>query len=315
MKLIIYMPALNEEDNIQKVIASLPRALDKIDSIQYLVIDDGSIDNTAALAQSCGAQVISHRNNRGVGAAFHSAVQFALEHNADILVGMDADGQFDPADIPAMIEPILAHKAEMSVGNRFASGMPVYMPRAKYWGNNRIAQLINFVSRQKFQDVSCGFRVYSKEALFRLNIFAEFTYTHETILSLVFQGLRVVEYPIRIKYFPNRKSRVAGSIWDYAIQTSRIILRVLLDYRPLRVFGTIGSLCLIIGGGFELFLMGYYALTHSFTPYKNTGFIGLGFIIFGVFVLLLALIADMLNRLRLNQDRLLYEFKKTRYEK
>jgi hypothetical protein len=81
------------------------------------------------------------------------------------------------------------------------------------------------------------------------------------------------------------------------------------------VFGTIGSLCLIIGGGFELFLMGYYALTHSFTPYKNTGFIGLGFIIFGVFVLLLALIADMLNRLRLNQDRLLYEFKKTRYEK
>jgi glycosyltransferase involved in cell wall biosynthesis len=315
MKLIIYMPALNEEKSIQQVITNLPRELEKIDSIQYLVIDDGSADDTALLARSAGAQVVSHGRNRGVGAAFHSAVQFALENNADILVGIDADGQFDPSDIPAMIEPIIANKVDMMVGNRFTSGMPDYMPRAKFWGNKRVAQLISYVSGQNFQDVSCGFRAYSREALFRLNIFAEFTYTHETILSLVFQGLRVVEYPIRIKYFPDRKSRVAESISHYAMQTSRIILRVMLDYKPLRVFGAIGGMFLAIGGGFILFLLGYFALTNTFSPYKTTGFIGLGFIIFGMLVLLIALIADMMNRLRINQDKLLYEFKKIRYEK
>lgn len=309
------MPALNEEHGIQRVISNLPRELEKIASIDYLVVDDGSTDNTAALARAVGAQVVSHGRNRGVGAAFHSAVRFALENNADILVGIDADGQFDPVDIPAMIEPIIANKVDMMVGNRFTNGIPEYMPRMKYWGNNKVAQLISYVSGQNFQDVSCGFRAYSREALFRLNIFAEFTYTHETILSLVFQGLRVVEYPIRIRYFPDRKSRVAESISRYAMQTSRIILRVLLDYRPLRVFGAIGGIFLTIGSGFILFLLGYFVLTDTFSPYKTTGFIGLGFIVFGMLVLLIALIADMLNRLRINQDKLLYEFKKSRYGK
>lgn len=307
------MPAFNEERNIQQVIANLPKVLAGIDIIQYLVIDDGSNDKTAELALSAGAQVISHKRNRGVGAAFHSAMQFALESGADILVGIDADGQFDPKEIPALIEPILTNKADMVVGNRFTSGMPEYMPRFKYWGNKKVAELIGYVSRQKFQDVSCGFRSYSREALFRLNIFAEFTYTHETILSLIFQGLCVVEYPIRVKYDPERKSRVAASIYHYALQTSKIILRVMLDYRPIQVFGTLGVTFLIIGGGFEMFLLGHYALTHSFSPYKTTGFIGLGFIVFGMLVLIIALVADMLNRLRVNQDKQLYETKKIRY--
>jgi len=314
MNLLIYMPALNEAENIRQVIANLPRKLEGVDSIQYLVIDDGSKDATAEIALAGGAQVVRHGRNRGVGAAFHSAVQFALDHHADILIGMDADGQFNPVDIPAMIEPILQNRADMVMGNRFASGMPEHMPRAKYWGNQKVAQLIQYVSGQKFQDVSCGFRAYSREALLRMNIFAEFTYTHETILALVFQGMKVEEHSIWIKYFPERKSRVAASIWNYAVQTSQIILRVILDYRPLRIFGTIGVICLLIGSGFIAFLMGHFALTDSFTPYKNTGFIGLGFIIFGMLVLLIALIADMLNRVRINQDKLLYELKKTRYK-
>lgn len=314
MKLLIYLPALNESENIQQVISALPHRLEGVDFIEYLVIDDGSTDATADIARSSGAQVVRHGRNRGVGAAFHSAVQFALEHQADILIGMDADGQFSPKDIPAMIEPIIQNRADMVMGNRFATGMPEHMPRAKYWGNQKVAQLIRYVSGQTFHDVSCGFRAYSREALLRMNIFAEFTYTHETILALVFQGMKVEEYPIWIKYFPERKSRVAASIWNYAVQTSRIILRVLLDYRPLRIFGTIGAICLLIGSGFIAFLMGYFAMTDSFTPYKNTGFIGLGFIIFGMLVLLIALIADMLNRVRINQDKLLYELKKSRYK-
>ncbi len=315
MKCIIYMPALNEEENIQRVIASLPRALDGVDALQYLVVDDGSTDRTAELSLAAGAQVVSHRGNRGVGSAFHSAVHFALENDADILVGIDADGQFDPAEIPFLIQPILDRKADMVIGNRFTTGIPADMPPVKYWGNQKVAQLVSVITGQKFQDVSCGFRAYSREALLRMNIFGEFTYTHESILSIAYQGLRIVEYPIKVKYDPQRKSRVAGSILRYAVQTSKIILRVLLDYRPLRVFGAFGGICMAIGAAFEIFLIGHYLTAGSFSPYKSTGFIGLGFLVFGLLVLIIALVSDMLNRIRMNQDKILYEMKRLRYKK
>lgn len=315
MKLIIYLPAFNEEADIQQVIANLPREIDQISCIEFLVVDDGSTDRTAEIAQACGAQVVRHGRNRGVGSAFHSAAQYALENAADILVSIDADGQFDCNEIHDLIQPIVTKRAHLVVGNRFRSGRPTFMPRVKYYGNQVMARLINSISGQNLTDVSCGFRALDREALLRLNIFGQFTYTHETILSLVYQGLTVVEYPIHVSYDPQRKSRVARSVVGYGIQTLKIIARVMLDYRPMRVFGTLGSLFVLIGMLLEAGLFGYYALAHSFTPYKSLGFIGLGFIVFGMLVLLIALLADMLNRLRMNQDRLLYESRKMRYQK
>lgn len=315
MKLIIYMPALNEESLIQSVLASLPKEIEKIDEITYLVVDDGSVDNTALVAQEAGAQVVRHPRNRGVGGAFHSAVRFALENKADLLVGIDADGQFNAQEITALIQPILENRANMVIGNRFSQGTPQNMPILKFWGNKQVAAIVNYVTGLNFQDVSCGFRAYDRKSLLKLNLFAEFTYTHESILSVVFQGLDVIEHPISVKYDPNRKSRVAGSIVRYATQTSKIILRVLLDYRPLRVFGYFGVIHLVIGVGFEIFLIGHYIFSGSFSPYKSAGFIGLGFIIFGLLIFLVALLSDILNRLRLNQDKILYEIKKAEYEK
>jgi len=315
MKLAIVLPALNEEGHVQQVLGTLPRALPGFEQIEIIVIDDGSTDATSALARSNGAHVIRHEWNRGVGAVFQSAIREALERDVDILVGMDADGQFAAEDIPALIAPIIAKQADMVMGNRFASGMPTHMPRLKYWGNQAVATVINHVTAHNFVDVSCGFRAYSREALFRLNTFGEFTYTHESILSLVLQGHRVVEHPVQIKYFPDRRSRVASSVLRYGLRTGMIILRVMLDYRPIRVFGLIAAICLLIGAALEVSLFGRYALTGTFSPYKNAGFVGLGFIIFGMLVLIIALVADMLNRLRLYQDRLLYEVKKMRYAK
>lgn len=309
------MPALNEAENIELVLANLPRSLKGVHDIEYLVVDDGSIDNTVSLALEAGVSVVSHGKNLGVGAAFQSAVQFALEKGADVLVGIDADGQFDAREIQGLIDPIVDNQADMVTGNRFAAGMPKNMPRVKYWGNKRMSKLIQYVSGQKFQDVSCGFRAYGGETLLRLNNFAGFTYTHETILSLVFQRMRIREIPIRVSYYPERKSRVAGSLINYAVQTSKIILRVLLDYRPMRVFGTLGGTLVFIGFLFEVFLLGHYVITGAFTPYKSVGFVGLGFFIFGMLVLIIALIADMLNRIRINQDKLLYEIKRSRYGK
>lgn len=313
MKLLVYIPALNEEKNIAKVINQIPTAIEHIDAIECLVVDDGSTDRTAEVSKQSGANVVSHSHNQGVGMAFQSAVQYAWDNEFDILVGIDADGQFDPAEIPDMIAPLLANQADMVIGNRFTQGRPQYMPPIKYRGNKMVASLVSSISDQKFQDVSCGFRAYNREALLRLNVFEKFTYTHESILSLVYQGMRVVELPISIRYYPERKSRVAGSISNYASKTSRIILRVLLDYRPLRVFGTLGSIFFILGMLFEIFLFIFYILHGSFTPYKSAGFIGLGLIIFGMLIFIIALVAEMLNRLRLNQDRLMIELKRRRF--
>jgi glycosyltransferase involved in cell wall biosynthesis len=315
MKLIIYLPAYNEEEKIQVVIKRLPRSLENIDQIQYLVIDDGSEDRTRELALEAGAEVISHEQNRGVGGAFHTAVNYALENGADILVGIDADGQFDPGEIPMLIVPILNDQADMVMGSRFSTGRPKNMPKAKYWGNKQVAKILNYVGNEKYEDVSCGFRAYSRDALLRFNLFGVFTFTHETIIALLYQGQRVLEMPVSVQYFSDRISRVAGSILSYAFQTSKIIFRVLLDYRPMRVFGGFGSILILIGTGFIFFMLGQYFINGSFTPYKAFGFIGLGFFVFGLLVILLALIADMINRLRINQDRLLYESKRHRYER
>lgn len=313
-KLLVYIPALNEETNIEKVIRQIPNAMSGIVSVNCLVVDDGSTDKTAEVAKAAGAYVVSHSRNQGVGMAFQSAVQYAWDNAYDILVGIDADGQFDPAEIPMLIQPLLHNQADMVVGNRFTNGRPEYMPPIKYSGNRMVASLVSSISNQKFQDVSCGFRAYNREALLRLNVFEKFTYTHESILSLVFQGLRVLELPISIRYYPDRQSRVAGSITNYASKTSRIILRVLLDYRPLRVFGTLGSLFFIIGMAFEIFLFIFYLTHHAFSPYKSAGFIGLGFLIFGLLTFLVALIAEMINRLRQSQDRLMIELKRRRFQ-
>ena len=314
MKLIIYMPALNEEEGISEVIKSLPKEVEGIDEIKILVVDDGSTDDTAKKAKESDADVVSHNMNRGVGSAFQSAVQYALENDADILVSIDADRQFNSEQIPEIIQPILKDKADMVTGNRFENGMPKDMPKSKYWGNTQMSRLISLITAQKFRDVSCGFRAYNREALLRLNLFGAFTYTQETILDMVFKGLRVVEFPVDVKYFKERKSRVAGNIVKYAFRTSQIILTTLKDYKPMLFFGGIGGICLVVGLILEIFLGIYFLITGDFSPYKFVGFTGFGFLIFGLLLVVVGLLADMFNRVRVNQERILYELKRERYD-
>ena len=313
-KAIIYMPALNEGQTIYNVIKSIPETLDGISNIELLVINDGSTDNTVSEASKAGATVISHTYNKGVGSAFQSALNYALKTNTDILVSIDADGQFDVNQIANIISPILNKNADFTIGNRFSNGRPDRMPKIKFWGNKRISKIVSFVSKTKIQDASCGFRAYSKECLLNLNLQGEFTYTHETILDLLNKSFKVQEVPVKVKYFDGRVSRVANSIMQYALKTSLIIFKCLKDYRPLRFFLTIAAIIFIIG-----LLLGGFVLVHwldkgMITPYKSFGFIALALWGMSVFIATLAFIADMLNRIRDNQEKLLVLMKKDHFD-
>ncbi|MGY5850407.1 glycosyltransferase family 2 protein [Salegentibacter sp. F14] len=314
-KLIIYLPALNEEKDIIKVTRSLPRNISGIDQLEILVVDDGSTDQTRELCLKENISVVSHVANRGVGLAFQTAINYALEAETDLLVSIDADGQFDTNQIEDLLKPILEEKADFCTGNRFAAGRPENMPKIKYWGNKQISKLVSLISGVRIYDASCGFRAYSRECLYSLNIQGSFTYTHETILELLQKGFHFGQLPIRVNYFPDRVSRIANNLWIYAFRTSLIIFKTWKDYKPLRFFlsiaGGILMLALLIGG----FVLFHWFQTGMITPYKSFGFIALALTGIAVILITLAFVADMLTRVRMNQERILYLTKKNYFEK
>jgi glycosyltransferase involved in cell wall biosynthesis len=317
MKLIIYMPALNEEKRIGETLKSLPKKLKNIAEIKYLVVNDGSKDKTAQIAEECGAIVFTHSTNRGVGAAFHSGVEQSLKMGADIMLSIDADGQFDVDDIPALLQPIISGEADFVTGNRFhrEGDRPKFMSKIKYWGNRQIAKLVSRVAGKKIRDVACGFRAYNRETLLHLNLIGHFTYTQETILDLTYKGFRLQEVPISVKYFEDRVSRVANSIVGYAFNTFMIIFRSYRDYKPLQFFGITGIVIFLLGLGLDAFVFLHYLVAGTFSPYKVWGFLGGLLNLIGVLTVILAILADMFDRQRVTQEKILYFLKKQEYKK
>lgn len=320
MKLVILIPAYNEEKNIAKTISRIPLKISKINQIQTLVVSDGSTDKTAEKARKAGAEVIEYHPNGGVGKAFRTGLEGALDLGADIMVNIDADGQFNPEDIPLMIEPILKDEADFVAADRFTDGKgnfakPANMPGLKYWGNLQMVKIINFLSGQKFNDVSCGFRAYSQKAMLMLNLQGGFTYTQESFLDLAMKEMRIKSIPVEVKYGEGvRKSRVFKNVFDYAFRTLYIIIRTFRDYKPLRFFGVAGLVFFIpsfIGG---LFMLYHYLATSSFSPYKAIGFMSIYSFTLALLLWVLGLIADMFDRMRTNQEKILYYEKKAYYE-
>ena len=308
-RLLVFLPALDEAATIADVIAGIPREIEGVGSTDVLVIDDGSRDDTAARAREAGAEVIRHDVTRGVGAAFQTGLVYAREKGVDFFVTIDADGQFDPTDIPWVAAPVLSGQADFATGSRFLDpALEPEMPRLKRWGNRQIARIVSRLTGHRFADVSCGMRCYSREALLHLNLLGKFTYTHEVLLDLCFKGLRVVEVPIRVR--GEREygtSRVAGSVFRYAINTSRILVGAYRDYNPLRFFGALSLALAVPALLLELFFLGHYLLTGTFSPHKWAGFSGAGLLVLALLMVFMGMIGDMLNRHRVYLEELLYE--------
>lgn len=307
MKIAIAIPCFNESKTIESVIRSLPLKISGATEISVVVVDDGSSDDTVTLARKAGAHVIEHKDNRGLGKAFQSAVEYALSSRSDCLVTIDGDGQFDSKDIVNLVTPILNGEAAFVTASRFLlkDYQPENIPAAKLWGNRQMSKLISSLVGVKYHDVSCGFRAYSKDCLLHLNLFGAFTYTQEVFLDLSFKGFKIIEVPSRVQYFSDRKSRIAYSLFNYAINTSKIIFRAYLSYYPLKVFWSSALVLLILGLSLTSIFMFHFFETGRFTGYLWAGFSGGFLIAISLFLFILGLVVDMLDRMRVSQERVL----------
>jgi len=315
MKLVMIIPAYNEEKTVADVVSSIPRQLAGVDSVEIVVVDDGSNDDTVEQARAAGAdRIVSHGVNQGLGIAFKDGIETAVSMGADIVVSMDADGQFDVNDIPRLIEPILNNEADFVTASRFlTTESKLQMPWIKRLGNRIFTKIISNLLGQRFSDTQCGFRAYSREAALRLNTFGRFTYTQEVFLDLVSKGLRVQEIAVQVRQREKGKSRIVKNWFNYGTRAMAIIIRSFRDYQPLRFFGTIGLVTLVPGVGVGLFLLIYWAVTGRTSPFTSLLYLVIILVVMGLLFIVLALIADMIGRQRRINEEILYHLKMRRY--
>ncbi|MFC1499135.1 glycosyltransferase family 2 protein [Verrucomicrobiota bacterium] len=315
-KLVVMMPALNEGKTIESVIRQMPEEVPGIKEIVVLVVDDGSTDNTSAIAEGAGAVVVSHNENHGVGKAYATGLDYALKHGADIIVNIDSDGQFDSKDIPELIKPITDGKAEFVTASRFIDKSIIpKMTFARLWGNKAMSLVISKIVGRRFYDVSCGFRACSREAALRLNLSGAFTYTQETFLDLAAKGIHIVEIPmVVLGTRKTGKSRVASNLWKYGHRASRIIIKAYKDYWPWQFFSSVALGCFAVSFALGGFLLYWRITHHKFSPHIWAGFVAGFFFVVGTLSVLMGMAGDMLKRIRLNVEQLLYFQKKQYYD-
>ncbi|MBP5378776.1 MAG: glycosyltransferase family 2 protein [Ruminococcus sp.] len=247
MKLIIQIPCYNEEQTLELAYNDLPRHIDGVDTIEYLIINDGSKDNTVARARELGFHhIVSFKRNKGLAKGFMAGIDACLHLGADIIVNTDADNQYCGADIEKIVRPILDQKADIVIGER-----PIDQTEHFSWKKKKFQHLGSWVVRvasgTDIPDAPSGFRAYSRDAALRLNVVNEYTYTLETIIQAGNNKTAMTSVPIRTNP-ETRPSRLFSSMWRYMKRSSTVITRSFVMYKPLTFFMSIGLVLLLFGG-------------------------------------------------------------------
>jgi len=246
LKLIIQIPCLNEAEHLEVTLQALPRQIPGVSQIEYLVIDDGSTDGTAEVAQRAGVDhIVRHSVSRGLAAAFQSGVHRALAEGADVIVNTDADNQYNAVDIEKLIRPILDRQADLVVGIR-----PIGEIEHFSWLKKRLQNLgslaVRALSGTEIRDVTSGFRALSRDAAISINLTTRFTHTLETLIQAGNQNLRIGQVPIRVND-KRRESRLFQSIGGYVARSMLDVLQIYLHYQGGRVLARVG-LALFVPG-------------------------------------------------------------------
>ncbi len=245
-KLIIQIPCYNEEQTLGITLEELPRQLPGIETVEWLVIDDGSRDRTVEVAKACGVDhIVRLSHNQGLAKAFMSGLEASLKAGADIIVNTDADNQYCASDIPQLIQPILLKEAEIVIGARPIKTIRHFSPTKKFL-QKLGSWAVRLASNTNIPDAPSGFRAFSREAAMQLNVFNDYTYTLETIIQAGQKGMAITSVPIRTNRLL-RPSRLVKSNFSYVARSLFTILRIFMLYKPLRFFLLLGSIPFSLG--------------------------------------------------------------------
>lgn len=260
MRVFVQIPCLNEEATLPAVIESIPKSIPGVDELHILVIDDGSTDRTIEVARSLGVKhFVTHARNMGLARSFRDGVDYALSHGADIVVNTDGDNQYPQDRIPDLIAPIMEGRADVVIADRQTATIKHFSPFKKMMqrvGSN----VVNMAAGTSLPDAASGFRAYSRNSLFRLNVVTQFSYCMETIIQAGNKRLRIESVPVETNA-KTRESRLFKNIWQHMFKSGSAIVRSFLMFKPHVILLTVGIIMAIIGlipmvRWFVLFLMG-----------------------------------------------------------
>lgn len=305
MKLIIQIPCLDEEVTLPATLADLPREVAGFDTVEWLVVDDGSTDRTAEVAAELGVHhVVKHRRNRGLAAAFLTGLDAALRAGADVVVNTDADNQYDASCIADLVAPILDGTADLVVGERPIESVPEFSGVKK-----RLQRIGSWVVRRfsgtDIADAASGFRAFSRDTAMRLQVFGSYTYTLETLVQAGAEGLAVRSVPIRVNP-QTRESRLVKSSARYVFRSASTIVRSFVLYQPFRFFFLVGLLPFLAGTGLLVRWLALFWLAEEYRSRVPSLVIAAVLLVVAAQIWMVALLADLqaANRRMLSDARL-----------
>src|SRR5687767_8403962 len=304
LKLIIQIPCKDEEEQLPLTLGDLPREVPGVDEVEWLVIDDGSTDGTVDVARAHGVDhIVRLTNNKGLAGAFEAGLDACLKLGADIVVNTDADNQYDARDIPKLVEPIVAGRADMVIGNREVAELQHFSPVKRRLQRVGSA-VVRGASGTDVPDTTSGFRAYNREAAISMNVVSKYTYTLETIIQAGKMLVAIDHVPIRTNV-TKRESRLFGSMSEYVRRNALAIFRVYTMYEPLKVFLTAAAIlsliALAIFGRFGYF----YFIEDEGSGHVQSLILGAVLFIAAVQLAALGILGDVLAGSRVTQQRIL----------
>ncbi len=312
MKLIIQVPCFNEAETLTIALDALPKHIDGIDKIEYLIINDGSKDNTVQVAKDWGVDYVVHFcKNKGLAKGFMAGIDACLRNGADIIVNTDADNQYCGEDIEKLVRPILEKKADIVIGERPIDNTEHFSPLKKKLQHIG-SWTVRVASDTDIPDAPSGFRAYSREAALRLNVTNQYTYTLETIIQAGFNRIPMESVPIRTN--PElRKSRLFHSMFGYIKKSSITILRSYLMYKPLKFFGIIGSTLNVLGLVLAIRYLVYMIMGDGAGHVQSLIVMAVLFMV-GIFSYLIGLEADVMASKRKILEDVQYHVRRAEYD-